>query len=529
MLKGSQDFRFETPISVVDDAIIDNDPGTPDTLAVFNELFKPGNHLYTSLGANYSNATFGRDSEITALTLLHVMPQVAYDVILRLASLQGTKQRNISGEEAGHIHHESRVFKTKKIGQTVASLIYGGNAEQMTTYFSSDSTPLFTTLVAEYAKENPDILNEKVIRNDGKEITIGQSTIEATNWVFNHIAESGLVEVEHHNILSPMHQTWKDSPTGYIREDGAMLNVAKPIAYLNIQALAADSLSASAKLFSETNPNQSKKWQTAADSITKNVINKFWMKDKQFFASAIDKDWLGKERQIKTIQSDAAWILNTDIFKRLPEDKQEKYISATIKETFLNLLTDVGIRCRPVNPEIDPKVAEYHSSSTSWPVDTYQAAEGCRRNGLPRLAQELDNRVLNAVNASKDHSELYYVLPDGSVVLYTDELKKKHPGAKRLSVQMYPDANTTWTVAATLAIKDRIENGNNLIVNPDKNSWQYKLEDEILALIKNTPIAGGTVSPERNIWVDKEPVIKGLGRIALKQLLKNSEEYIKKL
>ena len=412
------------------------------------------------------------------------MPQVAYDVILRLASLQGTKQRNISGEEAGHIHHESRSFKTKKLGQTVASMIYGGDSEQMTTYFSSDSTPLFTTLVAEYAKENPDILDEKVVRNDGKEITIRQSTIEATNWVFNHIAESGLVEVEHHNILSPMHQTWKDSPTGYVKENGTMLNITKPIAYLNIQALAADSLSASAQLFSETNPEQSKKWQTAADSITQNTIDKFWMEDKQFFASAIDKDRHGKERQIRTVQSDAAWILNTDIFKRLPEDKQQKYISGIIKETFSNLLTDAGIRCRPVNPAIDPKVAEYHSSSTSWPVDTYQAAEGCRRYGFPRLAQELDNRLLNAVNASGDHSELYYVLPDGEVILKLNKLDDKQPAAQKLIVQMYPDSNTTWSVAATLAIKNRIENGNDLISNQNKDSWQYKVEEEILGMIK---------------------------------------------
>ena len=500
---------------------------SPDTEAIFYQLYKPDEFLYASGGNNYRGATFGRDSEITALTLLHSKPQVAYDVILRLASLQGTKQRNISGEEAGHIHHESRSFKTKKIGQTVASMVYGGDAEQMTTYFSSDSTPLFTILVAEYAKENPDILGEKVVRNDGKEITIRQSTIEATNWVFNHIAESGLVEVEHHNIISPMHQTWKDSPTGYVKEDGTMLNITKPIAYLNIQALSADSLSASAQLFSETNPEQSKKWQAAADSITENTIDKFWMEDKHFFASAIDKNRHGKERQIKTIQSDAAWILNTDIFKRLPEDKQEKYISAIIKETFLNLLTDVGIRCRPVNPEIDPKVAEYHSSSTVWPVDTYQAAEGCRRYGFPRLAQELDNRLLNAVNASGDHSELYYVQPDGSAVLFPDKFHDKKPGFKELSVQMNPDKNTTWTVAATLAIKDRVKNGDELISNQNKDSWQYKLENEIIASIKHAPIAEGTIIENKEIFIKQESILRGFGRIALRQCLKDAKKYIK--
>ena len=123
---------------------------SPDTADVFNHLYKEKQYLYTSLGENYSNATFGRDSLITARELLHIKPQVAHDVILRLAAFQGTKTHARSGEEIGRIHHEHRELDTwkkeglvKKIGQIALSLLWGGNLKQMTTYFSIDSTPLY--------------------------------------------------------------------------------------------------------------------------------------------------------------------------------------------------------------------------------------------------------------------------------------------------------------------------------------------------------------------------------------------------
>lgn len=509
---------------------------SPDTDAIFGRLFKDGEYLYTSLGANYSNATFGRDSIITAHELLDIDPRIARDVIIRLASYQGVKERTMSAEEPGRIHHEHRELKTwgtdglvSKIGKLALSLIWGGNSKQMTTYFSMDSTPLYLSLVADYATIEPSILSEVVTRNDGRRINVEQSVVDANNWIENHIAESGLVEINRRNPTSLIHQTWKDSRTGYVEENGEMINILKPIAYLNIQALSANGLSRSAELISETNPSVSKKWQDTADSIINNTIEGFWMEDEEYFASAIQEDLDGHKKRVNTLQSDAGWLLNTIFFDKLEENDRKKYISAIAKKLFSNdFLTDVGIRSRALKYSNNSNVADYHGALTSWPVDTYQIAQGLRRQGLIRLAEQLEVRVLNAINASGDHYEFYYVMPDGKVILNPEEAKIKRPGNKTLPIRMYPESNIAWTVAATLAIKDRLDHKQDNGCNQDPESWQSILEAEILSKIKNVSVAGIQdeldISEVENVYLDMKKgsyemtlqILEQLGRTALR-------------
>lgn len=513
---------------------------SPDTADVFNHLYEENKYLYTSLGENYSNATFGRDSLITARELLHIKPQVAHDVILRLAAFQGTKTHARSGEENGRIHHEHRELDTwkkeglvKKIGQIALSLLWGGNLKQMTTYFSIDSTPLYISLVADYAEIDPSILDEKITRNDGQEITVEQSVIDATNWLEGHISKSsGLVEVGRSNSLGLVHQTWKDSPTGYEKEDGSMTNITKPMAYLNIQALASDGLSASAKLFSETDPKQSQKWQTAADSIVEETIEKFWMEDEQFFAGAIDKDQYGNEQLIKTIQSDAGWMLNTDFFDKLPDDKRKKYVSAIVTELFSsNFLTDVGIRCRSLKYADNSKVADYHGSLVSWPVDTYQIAQGLRNQGLPKLAQQLDLRILNTINKSNDHSEFYYIDRNGKVLLDAKKAMTKKPGSNIILGQMHPESDIAWTVAAAFAGKDRYKDGIKEVSNPDTDSWEFDLDTKIAANIKDVitsnkinELLDTSLDIETGNKISSKRIIKELSKLALRQYFSKSKQ-----
>src|SRR5205085_443403 len=71
-----------------------------------------GGELYGSAGELFSDAVFGRDSAEAAEDVLHIRPDIAVEVILSLARLQGTVDAppgpNSNEEEVGKIHHEHR-------------------------------------------------------------------------------------------------------------------------------------------------------------------------------------------------------------------------------------------------------------------------------------------------------------------------------------------------------------------------------------------------------------------------------------
>ncbi len=507
-------------------------PPSSSSVEALNQLIRPGEGLSTSLGANFNNTIFGRDSLIAARELHSYDPKVTHDVILKLASLQGTENSRLSDEAPGRIHHEHRNFQTwqteskmAKIAFQLVSYAWGGNSKEMTTYFSLDSTPLFILLVTDFAKEKPEILGEKVTRNDDQEITIKQSLIDATQWVTEHIDDSGLVKIGRRNITGLLHQTWKDSPTGYIKDDGKMANIFKPIAYLDIQALAANSLTAAAELINESGSGQAEKWQNAADTIVKNTTDKFWMEDQQFFASAINIDEYGKQQRLQTIQSDGGRILNTNFFDNLPEADRVKYVTGITKKLFSNdFLTDAGIRSRALQYADKSDVADYHGALVSWPIDTYLTAKGLRKQELPKLAEQLESRMLNAVHMSGNNYEFFYVTSEGEVLLDPEAAKQKRPGAKNIPVQMYPDSNAAWTVAAVHAIESSNKQSN---TDSDKETWQSQLEEEILSSIKNVSVNKSSMPEQPNVYLDTKEgrgrttinLIKGLGSLALRHYL----------
>lgn len=463
----------------------------PSSLAALHRLRVKGRGLYTSEGENYNNAIFGRDSIIASRELLSWEPAIAHDVILTLASLQGTDNHLLSDEEPGRIHHESRSFKSwkkspvEKFALKTLFHLWGASYKEMTNYFTIDATPLFILLIADYAKQDPTILSERIRRKNGEEMTVEQSMVDAADWIMNHVADSGLVEVGRHNPVGLFNQAWKDSVTGYIRDDGEMINISEPIAYLNIQSLAVDSLTAAAQLVSEDRVEQATLWRTTAKTIAKNTVERFWIEKEQYFSAVIDRDPHGKPRQINVIQSDAGWLLNSPLLNQLPHADRHKYVTGIITMLFSkDFLTDAGIRSRAVRYADQEKMADYHGSLTSWPIDTYMAARGLRKQGFPRLADQLEARILNSVNMSGDYYEFFYVLPDGAVVLDPDHARKLHKGATSLAVQMYPEAGIAWTVATSFMIKRRRGQHDEIKAFALQSTWEAQLETKVLSSIK---------------------------------------------
>src|SRR5689334_565196 len=64
--------------------------------------------VYASIGPNYQYAIFGRDSITVAYDCLDIKPALSKEIILLLATLQGSEFDMQSEEEEGKIHHEFR-------------------------------------------------------------------------------------------------------------------------------------------------------------------------------------------------------------------------------------------------------------------------------------------------------------------------------------------------------------------------------------------------------------------------------------
>jgi glycogen debranching enzyme len=227
-------------------------PKPPALTALVGQLLGRGGGrgLDTSGGLLFNNSLWARDRVITALDLIDHAPQAGVETVLALAALQGTRHRVLSEEGPGRIHSEHRDLRAwqaplwlKALFGLAISTIWGGTPLGYTTYFSSDSTPLFILLVAALAQREPSILDETVVRKDGRPATVLDSVIEACGWIEEHLSPDGLVEVGRSNPLA-LQQVWKDAPTSNFDERGRMPNVLRPMAYLDVQALAAEALGA---------------------------------------------------------------------------------------------------------------------------------------------------------------------------------------------------------------------------------------------------------------------------------------------
>ena len=465
----------------------------PNPRETLKKLHKENVGYDTSDGLLFNHGIWGRDRIITAMDELDYNPEIARETILTLAKIQGTAFNATSEEEPGKIHNEYRDItnweapSNLKFGARILSRFLGGNHEQYLTYFAADSTPLFISLVSKYAREiNPGILDETLEDKDGKQISVRQSFRHAIRWVETHIQKNGLVSAQKTNPFF-FHQTWRDGHQSNPRPDGSIPNFADPIEYLDIQALSANALDDAALVFETQKPETARTLRTEAVEIRRKTIETMWMEDKQFFAVGREKDSSGNYRLIETIQSNPGWLLNSNFFDDLPHDQRQKYLTGVIKRLFSNeFLNDCGIRTRSVRHAWDQDIADYHGSFVSWPVDTFMFAKGLRRQGFSKLAEQLENRILNYVNFVGEHSELFIVDEYGKVVVDINSATQRENGARELPVQMLPEKDIAWTTTAVAKILREREG--NLAVLEQRPECQMDLEEEILERIKDVQV-----------------------------------------
>ncbi len=462
-----------------------------------------GTGVDTSAGLLFNHSLWARDRAVTAFDLLDIEPRAAVDTALALAALQGRRYRTLSEEEPGRIHNERRDMLgwraplwLKAVFGLVLAPLWGGTPAGYTTYFASDSTPLFVLLVAALARRDRAILDLPV--PGGAAATLGEAAVRACGWIEGHVSDAGLVELGQSNPLA-LQQVWRDGPTSNCDERGRMPNVLRPVAYLDVQVLAVAALSAAADL----GIRAPERLRTLANTVRDATIERFRLPERRFFGHAIDRAPDGSRRLLRSIQSDPGLMLAAGFFDDLPAGRRAELVDGVVRMLFSpELLSDAGLRGRGLSDH-NPRFRSYHENV--WPVDTAVAARGLRREGLDELADELEARLLNVANMLGGAFEFVAVDAAGRVIDprlgAEDAARLFGRAAAGLPTEMVPDEPMGWTATALLAIKRgraaRARAGRAIAERrAARPEWQRRLVADVLAEIEHVEVCATTAQLE---------------------------------
>lgn len=450
--------------------------------------------VYASADMLFKGAVFGRDSLKVGSDLLYVKPELTHEILLTMAKFQGVSNNPLNEEEAGKIFHEKRLDKdldaTSKLIFEDLTSPEGKNwgkewseddgCWRMVYFGSVDATPSFVRLLCEYTEAyGESILYESVRRRDGSEVTLMQSLEEASDWVTQKLQNSpfGLIDYRRQNPTGIENQVWKDSREFYVHPDGSTVNHDGAVASIEVQGITYTALTQAAKLL----PKRAEQLMSAAENLRNQTIELLWQPENHYFAVGVDQDIYGNTRIVHSEAANPGCLLDSSFFDGLPEEDRRMYVTAIVEKLFSpDFLTDAGIRSRSLAEGDRVPFWDYHGSYVTWPKETQDIIRGLHMQGMPRLAQQLENRLLNAVHASDAFPEFFYVGEDGAALVNEPS---DDPEAIEIAGSNSPERTQAWTVSAVLAVlADKIHGP---VEDVPTNPWQKRLEAHVLQQIPN--------------------------------------------
>lgn len=443
---------------------------------------KNGMGIYTSNGAFYNHTFFGRDTAMAAKFVADFDHQVTRETIIALAALQGSETNPKTQEEAGRIHHEYRDFTTWQGGRLERLALgffrrrWGATDKQLLTYYASDTTALYIRLIHKYVTHIDKSFLDVMIKNrHGESFTLHESVARAADWIVANQDERDHFVTARPNGWALPFQTFQDSSTAYPRADGTLANFRRGITYTESQAFSIDALQDAIRLLE--NHERRHEWQASAHAMRRALLRDFWSENEQFFGSAYDKNGLVDMPNVS-----AGWTLNTSLWDEVPSAERTRVIGAIVSRLFSDdFLTPVGLRTRALHTDQPlPGVVEYHGRLTVWPMFTFMVIEGLRHHRLYRLATELENRLINGINASGTFEE--FMVVDGGGHLLRSEPKKHAEVA--VDAQMLPEKTIAFTVIPAVVLAWRGTSPGRAW--PAQAEWQKKLEDDVLRGLEPT-------------------------------------------
>ncbi len=353
---------------------------------------------------------FGRDSLITALSVLPFCPELAAGTLRMLAHLQGTQLDPTRDEEPGKIIHELRDSEMANTGEVPFGRYYG----------SIDSTPLFLWLFARYVLATGDVkLAEELWPNVER----------ALEWLESYGDRDGDGYVEYHRETPRglANQGWKDSFDAISHADGTLAKT--PIALCEVQGYVYAAYVSLAEVCGVLGRDALKtRLSERAAALKLSFARDFWLERERTLALALD----GQHRPCRVVASNAAHCLATGIL-----DAERAIILADrlLEDDMFSGwgLRTLSARERRYNP------MSYHNGSV-WPHDNALAASGLALAGRPDSAVRIMTGLFDAAAEWNNRS-----LPE----LFCGFAREPGMGPVRYPVACRPQA---WSAASVFAL-----------------------------------------------------------------------------
>ena len=304
---------------------------------------------YIMAGIPWFATLFGRDSIITALSVLPFNPGVAAGTLRTLARFQGTEINAARDEQPGKIVHEMRFGEMAVLHEIPFGRYYG----------SVDSTPLFLWLYGRYVAATGDL---KLAAE------LWPHVERALEWIdrYGDPDGDGYVEYMRETPQGLANQGWKDSFDSISHADGTLARA--PIALCEVQGYVYAAYTTIADAAARMNHNaMASRLSDRARALKIAFARDFWLADEGIVALALDAD----KKPCRVMASNGAHCLATGLL----DAKQ----SATLAKRLMadDMFSGWGVRtlsttARRYNP------MSYHNGSV-WPHDNGIAALGLAR------------------------------------------------------------------------------------------------------------------------------------------------------
>jgi glycogen debranching enzyme len=340
------------------------------SIADLTTIVAPGSDgNFFMAGIPWFATLFGRDSIITALSVLPFNSDIAAGTLRMLAGFQGTRVDDTRDEQPGKIIHEMRRGEMAAIGEVPFARYYG----------SVDATPLFLWLLGSYVEATADMeLAEQ----------LWPAALRALDWIknFGDRDGDGFVEYFRKTSRGLANQGWKDSFDAISHADGQL--AVPPIALAEVQGYVFAACLSIAEVARRLGQSLlATELLERAHRLQQVFMRDFWMEDRGTVALALDCD----KRPCRVNASNAGHCLAAGLLDH------DHAAAAAEQLTTPEMFSGWGLRTLASN-ERRYNPMSYHNGSV-WPHDNAIAAAGLGRAGRHTgIHQILEGMVLAATH-----------------------------------------------------------------------------------------------------------------------------------
>src|SRR5713226_8265013 len=302
-------------------------------------------------GIPWFGTLFGRDSALTAMSMLPFNPSIASSTLRVLASLQGSEIDEERDEQPGKIVHEIRAGEMAATREIPFGRYYG----------SVDSTPLFLWLYGRTIEVTGDLALADQLWPHAR---------RAIEWI-EHYGDrdgDGYVEYLRETPRGLANQGWKDSYDAIFHRDGQLAR--PPIALAEVQGYVYAACTTVSGVAARLGHREIAERLAARASALKRIFERdFWLDEEGMIALALDAD----KRPCRVMTSNGAHCLATGL---IDGDRAAAMCKRLLDD---DMYSGWGIRTLSRHERLYNPMS-YHNGSV-WPHDNAIAAMGLARGG----------------------------------------------------------------------------------------------------------------------------------------------------